>query len=316
MARLIEALSGHEEVWEKLVRQSDAGRLPHALAFTGPAGIGKRGLAWAFAQKLLCDKDPSVAPCGECGPCRRVELHQSENVLCIEPQKGSIRLEASTQILEFLVLRLMGRARVIIIDGAQLLNPQAANSLLKVIEEPPAQTFFILTVPEISQLLPTLRSRVQVLRLSPLTALQLKAHSEGSVPEWLLNSARGSFEQLEAFRDPAAQEIRNQVFAFLSASIRGEREGLEEIFNVTRDREAALGVTRFLQQFLRDWSVLETGEIVHSDLKAGLVALPARASADRIKLWQKAFQMETDISANVDRHLIFENFFNEARAKA
>lgn len=313
MARLIDHVRGHEVVWSILQRQLLAERMPHAMAFTGPSGIGKKVMAWALAQSLVCE-EPSETPCGICGPCRRVENHASENVLCIEPVKSSIRLEATGQILDFLSLRLLGRARVIIIDGAQLLNPQAANSLLKAIEEPPPQTFFILLTPEISQLIPTLRSRVQVIRFAPLTAAQLGA-GDASLPAWLLSSARGSFELLESFRDPALQEIRSQVMTFLKASVSGDRQGLDAVLNLTRDRDAALNITHFLQQFLRDWSVVETGQVVHSDLSGELKALPARPVPDRLQLWQKAFQMELDLVANVDRNLIFENFFHQAKAR-
>lgn len=311
MARLIDAVRGHDAVWATLQRQATAGHLPHAMAFTGPPGIGKKAVAWALAQALVCDK-PQEAPCGECGPCRRVENRASENVLLIEPQKNSIKLEASAQILDFLSLRLLGRARVILIDGAQLLNPQAANSLLKAIEEPPEQTFFILITPEISQLMPTLRSRVQVLRFAPLSPEDLAAGEK--IEPWLLCSSRGSFELLETFRDPQVQELRRQVLDFLTSSVRGRRDGLDAILGLTRDREAALAITHFLQQFLRDWAVLETGETIHADLKGELEALPPRDFSARTKLWQQAFQMEVDLNANVDRSLIFENFFYQARS--
>ena len=93
----------------------------------------------------------------------------------IEPQNGTIKLEASEQILQFLSLRQLGRARVVIIDEAQMLNPQTTNALLKAVEEPPENTYFILVVSELSQLLPTLRSRLQVLRFSPLSPQEIAA---------------------------------------------------------------------------------------------------------------------------------------------
>jgi DNA polymerase-3 subunit delta' len=311
MARLINSVRGHREVWDMLLRQISTGRLPHAMAFTGPSGIGKKAVAWARAQRLICEHQ-DAAPCGQCGSCRRVAGHSSENVLFIEPQKGAIRLEASALILDFLVLRLVGRARVILIDGAQLLNPQAANALLKAIEEPPDQTYFILITPEISQLIPTLRSRVQVIRFTPLSEAELQADEK--IPDWQLNASRGSFEVLESFRDPQMQELRAQVLGFLTSSVSGSRLGLDAILNLARDREAALHVTHHLQSLLRDWSVLESGRLLHSDLKSQFEALPGRPVENRLRLWHKAFQMEQDVKANVDRGLIFENFFYEAKS--
>lgn len=311
MAQVIAGVQGHAENWSLILRQIAAGRLPHAMAFTGPSGIGKKAFAWATAQALVCEV-PERAPCGECGACRRVDNRQSESVLLLEAEKGAIKLESARQAVEFLSLRVIGRARVVIIDGAQTLNPQSANALLKSIEEPPERTYFILIVPEISQLIATLRSRVQVMRFAPLSEKILRSLGEPA-PDWLLRSAQGSFERLESLRDPAAQEIRAQVLKYLSDATAGRREGLDEILNLTRDREAALKATHFLQQLLRDWSALESGDAIHSDLSAQLAGLPRFAPEKRVLLWRKAFQMELDLVANVDRGLIFENFHYQAR---
>lgn len=313
MARLIDSVIGHQEVWENLQRQIEQQRLAHALAFVGTAGIGKRKLAWALAQTLVCERTP--APCGECGPCRRVENQQTESVLLIEPTSGSIKLEAAQQVMSFLNLQRIGRARVILIDNAQLLNPQAGNSLLKIIEEPPPQTYFILLVSEFSQLLPTLRSRVQVVRFAPLSASQLQQVTEEPAPEWMLRSARGSSEQLAAFRDSHSEDLRVAAFEFLKESLNGRRVGLQSVLEQAKDRDSALGAIHFLQQLLRDWSVLETGETIHSDLSPQLAALPALSAESRVQLWRTAFQMELDMVAHVDKSLLFENFFYRAKSQ-
>lgn len=308
MARLKDALLGHEEIWHTLLRRSELGRLPHALAFVGPSGIGKKHFAWAFAQALVCEA--AAPPCGECPACRRVENHQSESVLFLEPEKGTIKLDAAHQILQFLTLQRLGRARVVIIDSAQSLNPQAANSLLKAIEEPPPQTFFILIASELSQLLPTLRSRLQVLRFSPLNEEQIQQGEK--LPTWMVRSARGSFEQLETFRDPQSEELRSLAFDFLTGALHARRVGLDALLDHAKDRESSLKAIHFLQQLLRDWTLIESAELIHSDLSTRFTSLPALAAEKRVDLWRSAFQMEQDLIAHVDRGLIFENFFYRA----
>ncbi|MBX3023208.1 MAG: DNA polymerase III subunit delta' [Bdellovibrionales bacterium] len=305
MARLIDEILGHASAWEQLERQRRDGHLPHALAFTGPSGIGKRRMAWALAQALLCEGENK--PCGQCGSCRRVEQQQSESVLLIEPQGPQIKLEAAHQVLEFLSLRRLGAARVIIVNEAQLMNAQAANSLLKVVEEPPPNSYFIFIVPEITQLLPTLRSRSQVLRFYPLSSAEL-AQGE-KVEAWMLKSARGSFERLAAFQDEETGELRQLAFDFLTSALSGERRGLERILGETKDREAALQSARFLQQILRDWTLLGTGEEIHSDFKSAMAGFPERLPRHKVELWRRAQQMESDLIGNVDRVLLFENFF-------
>jgi DNA polymerase III subunit delta' len=309
MARLIDQIQGHRETWAKLLEQKSLGRLPHALAFAGPSGVGKKKMAFALAQALVCEREP--APCGECGPCKRAAINQSESLLFIEPHNNSIKLEAASAVLEFLSLQRIGRARVVIVEQAQLLNPQTANALLKAIEEPPPETFFLLLTTETSQLLPTLRSRVQTVRFAPLEDSVLKAGED--VPDWMLKSARGSFEILEQFKNPEMAELRQLAIEFLTDASQDQRTALDKAQAEAKDRDTALQFSRMMQQLLRDWSVLGSGTVIHSDLEPTLRALPNADYDKRVDLWQGAFQMETDILAHVDRSLCLENFYYRTR---
>jgi len=313
MARLIDGLKGHEGLWQRLQDLRHLERLPHAMAFTGPSGVGKRLMAWALAQALLCERREQ-APCGLCGACRRVSSRQSEGVLAIEPGAvgAPIKIEAAYQVLEFLSLSRLSLARIVIVNEAQALNLQAANSLLKVVEEPPPATHFIFVVPEISQLLPTLRSRCQVLRFAPLSDVDLQ--QDGVVTEpWVLRSARGSFERLEMFKSEDSGRPREMAFEFLTGAIEGDPQVLQQTVEKSRDRETVLELIRFLQQALRDWVVLDTDAVLHADRRSDLKALPAFDPAQKVELWRKALQMEHDVLSNVDRGLVIENFFYQAR---
>jgi len=310
MARLIDSIIGHEAVWQNLLSQLRSGHLAHALAFAGPSGIGKKRVAWAFAQALVCEREDR--PCGECPACKRVASLQSESVLFVEPEKGTIKLENTHNILNFLNLQRISRARVIIIDEAQAMNPQATNALLKVIEEPPPETYFILLVNELSQLLPTLRSRSQVVRFSPLSEEQILGQEWA--PSWMVRSARGSFEALASFRSEETAEIRTLAADFLAGALKGNREALDAIMDRTKDREAALGALRFLQQMLRDWSLLGSAEPIHSDLAPRFQDLRDIRPETRVELWQKVFQAEQDFKGHVDRGLLFENLFHRMKS--
>jgi DNA polymerase-3 subunit delta' len=287
------------------------------MVFTGPKGVGKSLIAWAFAQRIVCEGDHP--PCGKCGPCMRVENRQSESVLFIEPQGPMIKIEAAKEILEFLTLRRLGRARIIIVDQAQLLNPQAANSLLKVLEEPPPSTYFILIVPEISQLLPTLRSRVQIVRFARLGKQELKTeyakHHPEALPEWIFESARGSFSLIEDLADPETDSIRRACADLLSDAFVGQRTGLNQALEQARDRAQAGEVVQWLQRLLRDWSVLGAGQVLNVDLESCFNKWPQWERVERVELLNYARKMEADMTANVDRHLIFENFFNRVQER-
>lgn len=311
MARVIDGIRGHEEIWHRLMTPLRSGRLPHALAFYGPRGVGKKRMAWALAQALLCEGDE--APCGVCGPCLRVAGEQSEAVLALVPTGAAIKLEAAQQVNDFLGLRRLGRARVVLVENAQLMNAQTANALLKAIEEPPPGTYFILTTPEISQLLPTLRSRLQGVRFGPLSERLMSEILQEDLPAWMLRSARGSLEQLEQLGSEEDAELRARALALLKGAADGKREALDETLGQVKERELVARFARFLQQLLRDWSVQGTGDVIHSDLDGELQRLPPVAMNRRVELWRSAFQLETDVLAHVDRGLLLENFYYRAR---
>ena len=154
MAILIDQIVGHAAVIGHLAQMQMMGRWPHALLFVGPSGIGKKKLALAAVQSLLCEKNQSGAPplkplaaCGECSSCIRVEKKQSENLIWLAPTEGtvkpSIKVESIRDILEKLSLSNAGRPRAVVIEDAHTMNPQASNTLLKTLEEPFENVYFI-----------------------------------------------------------------------------------------------------------------------------------------------------------------------------
>ncbi|MEK7357797.1 MAG: DNA polymerase III subunit, partial [Bdellovibrionota bacterium] len=222
MARLLDRLQGHGSVLKPLIEAAARERLAPTLIFNGPSGVGKRLAALALAQSLVCEKSRDAA-CGECGGCLRIERGQSESLLVIEPDGAQIKIEQARDVLQFISLRALGRARVIVIDQAHLLGPQAANALLKSLEEPPSGTYFILVTPLASAILPTIRSRSQLVRFAPLDVKSLRAVLGANADEWVLRSARGSVETARRMMEDRAEfhEIETATRAYLGASLQG-----------------------------------------------------------------------------------------------
>ncbi|HLO03743.1 MAG TPA: DNA polymerase III subunit delta' [Symbiobacteriaceae bacterium] len=155
-----------------LQRAVRTGKVAHAYLFAGPSGIGKRTIARLLAQVMLCqDPTPAGAPCGQCGPCRRTtaEPPMHPDLHMVEPDGRFIKTEQMKELQSKLWSRPQeGRRAVAIIDGADKLNPEAGNRLLKLLEEPPSYVILILLAENLSGVLPTILSRCQVLNFAPL----------------------------------------------------------------------------------------------------------------------------------------------------
>ena len=164
--RIMDQIKGHEGVKKQLLKAVETKRLPHALLFSGPSGVGKRKTAWALAQSLLCQSRPA---CGTCRNCLRVFKKQNENILTVSKSGlQNIRLQDLEKVRPFLSLQSFAPAKVVLMDEAESLNIQSVNFLLKIIEEPPPQSFFILIASNCSKMPLTLRSRLQNICFSPL----------------------------------------------------------------------------------------------------------------------------------------------------
>jgi DNA polymerase-3 subunit delta' len=169
-------LTGHSRAVGLLRQSLESGQLSHAYLFVGPAHVGKYTLALNLAQAVNCaSADP---PCQECAPCRRIAAakHADVNVvdlLSVEKKEIGIRQVAEMQTAAHLP-PFEGRYKVFIFDRAEMLSHEAANSLLKTLEEPPPQVLIILLTARESALLPTIASRCQRVELRPLPAATVR----------------------------------------------------------------------------------------------------------------------------------------------
>jgi DNA polymerase-3 subunit delta' len=161
--------------WQHLYRLHQADRLPHALLFTGQAGLGKYLFALHFAKTLHCTPALQTGKaCQHCRDCLLVEAHTHPDLTCIVPEKTGkgIKIEQVRQFIEQSNQTTSSPYKIIIIHPADSLLVAASNALLKNLEEPTSRTLFILITDKPGHLLPTIRSRCQLIRFnSPPTAL-------------------------------------------------------------------------------------------------------------------------------------------------
>jgi DNA polymerase III subunit delta' len=163
---------GNEWAVEMLKQHLTHASIRHAYLFSGPPGLGRRTLALHLAQALNCPQPVAPGePCGKCKTCQQIERMQYADLAVIQAEKegGTLKVEQIRTIRQSLVLKpYQGTYRVALFLRFQEANANAANALLKTLEEAPAHVVLILTADTPEQLLPTIVSRCEVLRLRPL----------------------------------------------------------------------------------------------------------------------------------------------------
>jgi DNA polymerase-3 subunit delta' len=163
------------------------GTTRHAYLFAGPPGLGRRTLALRFAQALNCPTpiDAGV-PCGECRDCKQIAAMQYADLTVVqaEAEGGTLKVDQIRESRRTLTLKpYQAKYRVALFLRFQEANDNAANALLKTLEEAPSYAVLILTADNPEQLLPTIVSRCEVLRLRPLRVEEVQRELENRGPE-------------------------------------------------------------------------------------------------------------------------------------
>jgi len=188
---------GHERQKEQLGAAITNGRLAHAYLFHGRDGIGKKGVAKAFAAAVLCGKGRPEA-CDACLSCKKVKSGNHPDLIMVKPDGAFIKMQAVREMIGAMAFRpLEGGRRLFLIDDADRLHPAAANALLKTLEEPAAANIIILITAKPYLLPRTIISRCQQLRFRPLRRetiarfLEEQAGLEAAAARALAASAEG-----------------------------------------------------------------------------------------------------------------------------
>lgn len=151
-------------LWQRLVMQHQQSKLPHAILLSGHTGIGKSEFAHAFAHLLLCHRPVNQQPCSQCRSCELVSsgTHPDQVYLHPEEQGKPIKVDQVRELMSFLhSTAQQGGYRVVVMEPAESMNINAANALLKSLEEPGDNTLLLLVSHLPGQLMPTIRSRCQ-----------------------------------------------------------------------------------------------------------------------------------------------------------
>ena len=328
----VERPLGHGEVIHGLWRALERGRLPHALLFEGPAGIGKFMAARWFAQGVYCAQRNLDSgwdgPCGECGPCKRFSGDSHPDVFVLDPleqEMESIKVAAvaerdqtSSTVCGFFRLRAMeGKQRTVIVREFERAEISAQNALLKTLEEPGEDALLILETSRADLLLETIRSRCVTVRFSGLDGADCaRALGRGEGQQYVQWAAGSPGTALRLGREGAA-EVRAVIGQVLAGQLDpfaatgrvldapGEFAGGTPTAQIRARTRSALDL---LLAVLRDGLRAEEGQdpasLAHGDL--------AQLAAGRAVEWGAAIQRVIALRGEVELNLNPEGVLDRA----
>jgi DNA polymerase-3 subunit delta' len=283
-------LAGHRRLFDLTARAALNSTLPPSLIFSGPEGVGKRLAAVALAQLVNCLSPVAGDACGACTACTRIARGVHPDALVVRPgETGSIKVDQVREAIERSAYRpFEGRRRVVIVDDADALVPEAQNALLKTLEEPPAASMFVLVTSRPDVLLPTVRSRCQRLRFGPLAPAEIAhvlervhgyssadAHAAAALADGSLGRAlEGGSEEYVRAREAAAAILTRIASA---SDPRGRLDAAKKLTDGRGDREDVARRLRAVASLLRDLGVLharaDERDLANADLKPLLTRL-------------------------------------------
>lgn len=181
---------GHEDQLKKLKSIVDMDKVGNAYIFDGIEGIGKFAIAKEFSKGLLCISE-SNKPCEKCNACRTFE--ETNDLIIVEPEGNMIKVDNIRKMKDELMLKpITSNRKVAIINNAELMNEQAQNALLKILEEPPEYATIILVTSSKEKLLYTIKSRCTLFKFDPLSNEEVREYFNNDISEDLLAYSRGS----------------------------------------------------------------------------------------------------------------------------
>jgi DNA polymerase III delta' subunit len=240
------ALSGHKTLRTSLSKLAHEERLPCSLLFSGAAGIGKKLVAIELAEQLLCSSPPaqSTGGCGTCGSCKLVKVGNHPDLRIVDLADDNISVDDLRVTLERLSLRpFMGKRKVTILNNADAISIVGANILLKTLEEPRPENFFILIAETPSRLPQTVLSRCQRWFFDRLSTEQmehiLKERGASEDDLAMIPLADGSLGALESLRTKG--EVGTGVQAAIEAAWRGDHAAITKAAQEWGNEKSSLG---------------------------------------------------------------------------
>jgi len=320
----IDSVLGQDKAKKMLRRAMAADRLGHAYLFRGPAGVGKKTLARAFGNYLNC-LNPSAEQdaCSCCRSCHKLKSGNHPDLLLVEPEGASIKINQIRELKHALFFPpFEANYRIILISDVHTMRREAANSLLKILEEPPPGNQLILTGDEAGEILPTILSRCQIIPFTGLSRELVadKLRETGIDPDEAVSLAAiadGSLGRARMLVDSELLETRRAIIDQLLEMKKNRHASAITVFGLA-EQAAALAdrlpdLLDLLKLWFRDLIMLANnlpGEVVNRDLPGladhNATGWTAGQLLDQLELFDKA---RRHLARNCNRALVCEDLF-------
>ncbi len=335
-------LIGNEHVKQTLNRLLANGRVSHSLLFAGDEGVGKRQFALELARAFVCRDSENFQACGVCAACLRADVFvvpTSEkkddyqqvfftghpDIGLVIPFKRNILVDAIRDLEREANFRpCEAQARFFIIDDAEKMNDAAANALLKTLEEPASTTYVFLITSRPDSLLPTIRSRCQMVRFAPVATDEIERflidEKAFSFDEAHLAArlARGSIGRAVSIDVKQFRAERDRMLGVVSNAIQtGDRAALlrtSEEMNDAKNKDRFEQNIDILESLIHDvWTLsvgADAGRLANTDLADELGKLAANAGAIDLTKWLAEIEtMRDNFAVNINRKIAADSLF-------
>lgn len=313
---------GQQRAKQMLQNGLRSGKVSHAYLFAGPNGTGRKETALALAQALLCTEMTDDS-CGRCLECRKVEHGNHPDVHIVEPDGASIKIEQIRALQREFAYRSGGGPKIYIMEQADKMTVQAANSLLKFLEEPQSNVVAVLITENGHAMLPTIQSRAQWVPFTPMNPgemLQVLA-GEG-FPQTLARPAVHMASGIAACREIIQQnwfaEIRNVVLQLgKECHVQGNSvmvTAQQKLFKTPLAEHLDMMMSLFLLWFkdMIHYQVDRTESIVFIDQLDSIGKIAFTRTTDAwVRCMEQAADVKKRLRANANPQLAFEQFLVE-----
>ena len=337
-------LVGNEEVKDTLRRLIANSRVPNSLILAGDEGVGKRQFAIEIARSFLCNEANGGEACGTCPICLRTDTFEFParedknkddykkvffgghiDVGTVVHYKRTILVDAIRDLERHANFRpYEAKARFFIIDDADKMNDEASNALLKTLEEPPPTSHIFLITSRPDSLLPTIRSRCQMLRFAPVETEKVEKYLieerkfENAEARLAARLSRGSIGRAVSINVTEFRTARDRMLNVIKSAI--QTGDIATMFRIAEELNDAKNKDKFesnldiLESLIHDvWSLKVSGDttrIVNSDVTDDLTRLAVDAGRANLPSWLAEIEtMRQNLAVNINRKIAADALF-------